>query len=328
MTACLLKAAVNNFKVGEDRAEATLTYSRQFSPALNMQMSLGGEYSILIQERDGSIATRPGQFFRPKGFITATFKSSPTLDIRTRLERKVGQLNFFDFVSSTNLQDDLDVTANSELVPEQSWLGNVEFDKNLGQGNRFKMNFYGEAISDIVDRIPIGANGEGVGNLDQAYRYGIDISSTLKGEQWGWAGTQLDLRLDLRKSSLKDPLLGFSRRINSDKKAFYSASFRHDIKDTDWAYGFSANRFFRALDYRTFSVADSHFTTPYVLAFVEHKNIAGLKLRVTASNLTNRGEFLERTFYDNRRDIGQINKVEQRTRTLKPFIHIDVSGQF
>ena len=257
----LVEGAVNNFKVSEDRAEATLTYSRQFSSALNMQISLGGEYSILIQERDGVIAQRPRQFFRPKGYISTTYNLSPTLDIRTRFEREVGQLNFFDFVSSTNLQDDLDVTANPELVPEQSWLGNVEFDKNLGQGNRFKVKFYGEAISDIVDRIPIGASGEGVGNLDQAYRYGIDIASTLKGEQWGWAGTQLDLRLDLRKSSLKDPLLGFSRRINSDKKAFYSASFRHDIKNTDWAYGFSANRFFTALDYRTFSVADSHFTT-------------------------------------------------------------------
>lgn len=324
----LVEGALNNFKVGEDRAEVTLTYSRQFSPALNMQMSLGGEYSVLEQERDGFTVNESRKFFRPKGFISTTYKSSPTLDIRTRFEREVGQLNFFDFVSSTNLQDDLDVTANPDLVPEQNWLGNVEFDKNLGQGNRFKVKFYGEAISDIVDRIPIGANGEGVGNLDQAYKYGVDIASTFKGEQWGWAGTQLDLRLDLRKSSLKDPLLGFSRRINSDKKAFYSASFRHDIKDTDWAYGFSADRFFRALDYRTFSFSDSHFTTPYVLAFVEHKNIAGLKLRLTASNLTNRGEFLQRTFYDNRRDTGEINKIEQRTRTLKPFLHIDLSGQF
>ncbi len=319
---------INGFVVGEDRAEVSLSHNRKLSGVLDFQMSLGAEYSVLSQSDNFSTTKNTRKFFRPKGFVSASYKYSASLDIRAKLEREVGQLNFFDFVSSTNLQDDLDVTANPDLVPAQSWLANVQFDKDLGWDSRFTANVYGAIISDIIDRIPIGAMGEGVGNLDKAYRYGVDLSVTVKGERWGWSGTQLDLRLDLRKSSLNDPLEGFKRRINSDKKGFYLVEFRHDVENTNWAYGLSAERFFRAPEYRAFSFSQTNFDRPYAKIFIEHKDLFGLRVRGEVSNLTDRVTHFDRTFYAGRRDISPVERVESRERRVKPFIRFEVSGQF
>ena len=119
------------------------------------------------------------EFIRPKGFVSTTYKPRENLTVRTKIERQVGQLNFSDFISSLSLQDDLNTTGNVNLVPEQKWLGEIEFDKDLGQGNNFKARFYGELISDLVDRIPIGIDGDAVGNIDSAQalrcRFCLDV---------------------------------------------------------------------------------------------------------------------------------------------------------
>lgn len=156
---------LSGFIVSEDRAEATLTHSRPLGPKWNLQASAGVEYSQLMQVRTGVALSEGRQFVRPKGFVSANYKASETFDIRTRIERQVGQLNFFDFIFSVDLEDALDRSANPDLVPAQSWLASVEFDKDFGQGNTVKVTFDGSLISDTVDRIPIGANGDGVGNI-------------------------------------------------------------------------------------------------------------------------------------------------------------------
>jgi hypothetical protein len=82
-------------KVSEDRYEAAVTYGRTFSPTLSVQASLGYEYSQLRQTGEfGKSRT----FYRPKGFVSAAWQPNPRLAINAKLERRVGQLNFFDFL--------------------------------------------------------------------------------------------------------------------------------------------------------------------------------------------------------------------------------------
>jgi len=315
-------------EVQEDRAEVTVTHSRTLSPKWDLQTSLGGEYSILSQTSSAAAEAIEREFFRPKGFLVATYKVDESFSIRSKIEREVGQLNFFDFISSVSLQDNLDRTGNPDLVPDQTWLGELEFDKDFGQGNTFKARFYGELISDIVDRIPVGIDGDAVGNINNAQRYGVDFSSTLKGERWGIKGTELNLELQFRDSNVRDPLLDFSRRLNGDKKVYYSIDFRHDIPNTDWAYGIFADRFIESKVFRLTTEQQFTFTKPFTILFVEHKNIVGMKVRLDLRNLLNSGERFERRFFDNRRDLGQLERVERRERKFDPFIRLSISGTF
>ena len=133
-------------------------------------------------------------FVRPKGFVSATYKSSKTLSIRAKVERQVGQLDFFDFISSVSVQDDFNTTGNADIVPAQSWFGELEFDKDFGQGTTHsKPALTGNLFLIWVDRIPIGVDGDAVGNIDSAHLYGVELTSTIKGDRWGYKGTELNL---------------------------------------------------------------------------------------------------------------------------------------
>jgi len=187
-------------RVEEKRAELTLTHSRELNSKWDLQVSLGGEFSELSQT--GGL-TR--EFTRPKGFISSTYKPDDSLSIRTKLERVVGQLSFFDFISSVSINDDLSTTGNVNLVPSQSWEAEIDFDKDFDDGNSTTINVFGEKISDLVDRIPIGVNGDAIGNIDSAYLYGIETNTTLKGDRWGYAGTELIIALDFSNSRVDAP---------------------------------------------------------------------------------------------------------------------------
>lgn len=104
--------------VEEDRYEIVGSYGRPLSKSVTMKLSAGGEYSQLAQAGAGG-TTRT--FYRPKGELSAAWKASPRTDVNFKLARRVGQLNFFDFLASVNLQDEVENAANPDLVPEQSW---------------------------------------------------------------------------------------------------------------------------------------------------------------------------------------------------------------
>ena len=319
---------LSGFVVSEDRYEITTTHSRPLNDAWDLQASLGLEYSKLMQDRAGAAPVAPRSFYRPKGFLSATYKVDDSFRIRSRIEREVGQLNFFDFVSSVDLVDNLGRSGNPDLVPAQSWLASLDFDKDFGQGNTFRAEFYGAQISDSVDRIPIGANGDGVGNIGTAYRYGVNLSSTLKGERWNLPGTELNMTFEWRDSTVDDPVQDFSRRLNGDKEIYYDVSFRHDIPDTDWAYGAFMERFISARRYRLFSIDRDGVDKPYAAIFIEHKDVFGMTLNANLGNLFGQEEFFERTRFTARRDIGVPDKIDQATFNFGPILRFSLSGSF
>lgn len=319
---------ISGFIVSEDRAETTLTHSRPLGPKWNLQASAGVEYSRLMQARTGVVLSEQREFIRPKGFVSANYKASDTLDIRTRIERQVGQLNFFDFISSVDLEDALDRSANPDLVPSQSWLASVEFDKDFGDGNTLKVTFDGALISDTVDRIPIGVSGDGVGNIGTASTMAVHIESTIKGDRWNLPGTELNLSLGLHGSTVDDPVLDFSRRLNGDSKIHYSASYRHDIPQTDWAYGAYVEHNVNALQYRLFSINRNGNDRPYSSIFVEHKDLVGMTLKADLGNLLGQEEFFERTRFTARRDVGVLQQTEEIKFNYGPILRLSLSGSF
>ncbi len=313
----------DDVRVEENRIETSITKTRALSPKWDAQLSLAGEYSEITQ---GALKR---EFLRPKGFISATFKPVPMLNIRSKIERDVGQLNFFNFIASVDLQDNLGRAANANLVPNQSWLAEIEFDRQFEGGHNFKTRFYGAAITDLVDRIPVGINGDAVGNIEgKAYQYGIDIFATIKGEPLDLEGMQLDTRLELRDSSVDDPVQGFSRRLNGDNKSYWSLALRHDIVGTDWAYGFNIEQYMRAPVYRLTVIDEDNFIGPWGVLFIEHKNILGMKIRTTVRNLFDASYDFKRIRFTDRRDIGAIESTEEYSRALDLYLGLNVSGTF
>jgi hypothetical protein len=312
--------------VEERRAEAMLTYGRPLAPNLTLQASLGGEYSELGQTGAGGL-TRT--FYRPKGFVNLAWRPRAGLDISARVERVVGQLNFFDFVASGNVSAGTQNAGNANLVPPQSWNAQIQATRNLGPWGTATARVYGRLITDIVDVIPIGATGQSPGNLDgTATVYGLQWTSTFNFDPIGWRGAKLDMNLQFQKTSLTDPLTGLRRGINENMTRQIDINLRHDIPGSQLAYGASVFQYRQSSGFRL----DQRFhflDTPGGLGvFVEHKDVFGLTVRAGVDNLLGTNESFSRTFFDGRRNATNSNVLftENRDRFYGAIFTFTISG--
>ncbi len=311
----------SNTRVEEKRGEFITTYGRSLSKNLTLQAALGGEYSEISQ---GDL-TR--SFIRPKGSVALAWRPAADFDLSFKLSREVDQLDFFDFVGSVEVSNDVQTAGNTNLVPPQKWRAELEATKKLGAFGSATVTFFGEKINDIVDTFPIDDIREARGNIGSADRYGIELVSTLLFDPIGWKGAKLDIEVEGVNSSVRDPITLRNRRIGQDDRYSYEVTLRHDIPDTDWAWGAGIEDSDNVANIRLDQIADFDTLAPYSWIFVEHKDVLGLTVNANLGNLFDLGERFVRTDYVNRRD-GPIDFIEDRTRKFGLIYRLTVSGSF
>lgn len=308
--------------VEEDRYELMGTLGRPLGSTLTLQASLGGEYSKLSQA--GGLTRR---FTRPKGAVSLAWKATPTLDVNARLRRRVGQLNFNDFLATVNLTDERENAGNPDLVPPQSWELELDATRRLGAYGTTKLRVYAHHIDDIVDIVPIGLDGESPGNLDRATVYGLEWSGTFELAPLGWRGAKLDARYQAQDTAVRDPLTGNDRRISNSLIRSARLGLRHDVPDTDWAWGSNLTHDEYARNMRLTEDGHQWEGPLWGSVFVEHKDVRGLTVRATVNNLFGARSYYDRTSYVNRRG-GPVDFYEDRDRKIGPIVSLSVSGKF
>ncbi len=313
-----------NARVEEKRAQAILSYGRPLSDSLSLQLTGGGEYSILSQSGANELTRK---FLRPKGSISLAWKASPRLNISTKIQRKVGQLNFGDFLASVDVQNNNNNGSNNKLVPPQSWLLDIEANRSLGKSGSIKLLIAAEAISDIVDQIPLSATSEAPGNLPSAKRLRGEINTSFLLDTLGFKGAKLDTVLALQTASLRDPLTGEKRPISNRGRTYWNIDFRHDIPGTKWAWGFFAEQDTGYGFYRLDYFSKEFKSLPFTSVFVEHKDVFGLKVKGQLFNLIGQQEKYRETFWVNRRD-GPVDFTQDGNNKFGVIGRITVSGTF
>ncbi len=311
-------------RVEELRGELGATYATALSDTWSLQASVGGEYSELSQSGE---AGQTRSFVRPKGFIATTWRPNGDTNVTFRVERDVGQLNFFDFVASVNVDLANQNVSNPDLVPQQSWIGEMVVTHKFGNYGSANLRVFGELITDIIDQVPIGPDGEAPGNIDSASIYGVELNSTLLFDQLGIPGARFDVNLQFQDSSVDDPLSGISRPISDTLEHEIDLSFRHDVPATDWAYGVT---YFQDRETRTTRLDEirQFLSRPGDLGmFVEHKDIFGLTVNAALANLLGTENRFSRTVFENRND-GPVAFEEDRARTFGVIVNLTISGTF
>lgn len=312
-------------RVEEKRGQIIVSYGRPIASNLNLQATLGGEYSELgVAGPNGNAR----QYVRPKGSVALGWKASPNLDVSVKFQRKVLQLNFGDFLASVDVRNNNANAGNFDLVPPQSWLLNFEANRSLGKAGSVKFKVDLEAISDLVDRIPITATTEAPGNIDStAKRLRTEINASFLLDTIGVKGAKLDLIGAWQTASLRDPLTGEKRPLSNRGRSYWNVDFRHDIPNSQWAWGAfaedSSDYGFYRLDY----FGRDYRTGPMVGAFIEHKNVFGLKVRGQVFNLAGQTEGYDEVFYVDRRD-GPIDFTHTGRNKYGLIYRATVSGTF
>ena len=312
-------------KVTEVRYEALGTFSRPLASNLDLQVALGGEISRLDRVDDDQPARK---FFRPKGSVTLGWRPSPGWDVSLKLRRRVGQISFYDFLAQPKLSEDRENAGNPDLVPPQSWEAETEFSRDLGRWGKTRLNLHYYRVEDIVDFIPIGENGQGVGNLPTANRYGFESVSTIQGEPIGFDGAKLNLTLGREWTSVRDPLTGDKRPISGIQDKWGNIQLRHDIPGTPYAW----SAYVQYQHYTKYFYLTEVFSSedlPWIAGFyVEHKNLLGTTVRVSIDNVFNGRHLVDRTVYSGFRDRAPVLFFEKRNQLVGPLFQISIKGNF
>jgi len=311
--------------VTEDRYEGILSFSKQLTPKLSLQLTGGAEYSKIEQT---GVAANSRSFQRPKGSLSLNWKPEDDLDFALEVRRRVGQLSFGDFLASVSLDNENQNGGNNELQPDQSWNVELEVNKGLGEWGSAKLELRQAWFEDFVDFFPIAGGGEARGNIGNATRFHAEISATVKGEPIGFNGARLEFTAVKRWMNVTDPFTGEDRPFSFDQKALLEMDFRHDIPGSDWAWGSGLFTTDRAPYSRRLEVGRDFEGPTFMNLFAEHKDVFGLTVNASYGNVLNAQNKFERTVFTGDRPNSPIAFQEVRNRRIGPIFRFSVSGNF
>lgn len=341
-------------RVEELREQISLTRGFTLWEDLSVQASAAGEWSkiTVINETSTTVPanidgatlifdegseTQTRSFTRPKGFVTFAYPVSDRFDLRARFERSVGQLSFNDFISNVNFQEEREQAGNRNLVPEQSWDGEIELEAAISDEEKVIFRVSGRLIEDLVDQVPFeefDAMGnlvsvtDAVGNIETATEWAVSLEGTLETDRWNFPGGRFDFSGLYRDTNVEDPVTGETRSFSRAPDWEYEIEFRHDIPSTPYAYGMQVSGIEDFVVYRFNEIARANVPQPESSVFVEHKDLRGMILRLTVDNLFDVTYDQDRTRWEGRREQTPIDFIEARERTDNRRFTLTLSGTF
>ena len=311
--------------VSEDRYEGLLSFGRKLTDKLSFQIVAGAERSTITQTGVNGL-TRT--FSRPKGSLSLAWTPTADFDASLKIRRRVLQLSFYDFLARAFLNDGNQNESNNDLRPQQDWSYEAEINKKFGAWGSTKVILIYRDVEDRVDVVPVGVDGEAVGNIAKAKAGAIDWTATINMDPAGIKGMKFETRVLMQKSSLRDPFTGEKRQWSGFTDTVVELGVRHDIPGSDIAWGASANYGHYQPNYRRNQVDLTQEGPVFAAVYVEHKNVMGLTVRAQLANAVNARSKRDRTVYTGVRGESPIAFVEERNRLIGPIFAFSVRGKF
>ncbi len=313
----------SNTRVEERRAESSLLYVLPLGKKLRFQTSVAVEYSELsVSGNDNNTRS----YVRPKGFAALTFDATVETQFRGRIDRKVGQLNFFDFASRRDISQGQTDSGNTELVPEQLWRFELTAEHRFSPKNVTTLTAYYETFEDYNMLVPLAGGGQGIGNVDGAKNKGITLTSTWMLDSLGVNGGKLDFAGTYQDSEIKDPFTGIFRHFDWQEQWQIEITFRQDIQNTNWAWGLNYWDNTELPGYRKDRINKGPFGPNY-FAYVEHKDVLGMTLTAKYYNAFGRTMQYNREFFAPDR-LGGFDGGEFRSLRRGGYFNIQLAGKF
>ena len=298
--------------VEELRGEVFALANWKARPDLVVEAGARVETSRLTQSGDANAETRL-TYVKPRLLATWTPRAGDQFHLR--LEREVGQLDFNDFAASVDLANDDAFGGNVDLRPETRWVAEAGWERRFMGTGALNATLRHDAISDVIDIIPVGSDLSGVGNIGDGRSTVVEASLSLPQGFLGLAGSRI--RIDGRRkwTSVTDPTTGQSREISYTRPWTGSVDFEQDISGWNTLWGFTYN-FDEAWTQYDPDLTSSLATDGFLVVFVEYKPDPTLTLRLSVSSWLSIQT--ERTLYQDRidRDVALIERRDIDTDTV------------
>lgn len=331
--AVLVPAA--NVQVEELRGEVFLRGTWRPSPAFSMDMGFRQEGSRVTSAGDVNLR-KTLNFFKPRAAITwIPYKDG---QVRLRLEREVGQLNFDDFVASSNVAATGTVVAgNPDLTPQQAWVYEAAFEQRFWGAGAALLTVRHFEITDTVDRGP-ARDSSGViirnpatglpaadrpDNIGKGTKTEVQASVTLPLDKLGIHAAQLKTQATWRDTKVIDPLDGRSREISAAHPIDWEIHYSQDLPKLNATWGVDVIGGYRERFFRLAEVETQKFS-PWVVVFTEFKPRKDLSVRVEANGVTFRNSQRIREVYVGPRNLGRLDYTDVRDLEWRGSVNVRV----
>jgi hypothetical protein len=300
---------IDRVTVSERRAEAFVTLGRPLTKRLRLDLALKNEWSQLNLRGDAR-ADRTLRFLKPSA--TLDWQARGGWHAQLSAQRTVAQLDFFDFISSAELNTDRVSGGNADLQPQSAWeLHGLLEHPFLGDG-KVKLEFGYNRIDRLQDRILTPLGFDAPGNLGTGRQRFISASFDAPLDKL-WKGLRVKADGRVQETRVVDPLTGQLR----DFSGFYppwtwNLEVRRDHKA--FAYGLTVThragfRFFRFNE-----IERNANRRSFALGFVEYRPDGRTTATLDVQNLFLTPGVSERARYASTRASSDVQLREYRER--------------
>lgn len=312
-----------NTEVEEERLDLTLSDSFRVGP-IAADAALAWETSTITQT-GGFAEERDFSFFKPS--LILTYSPTSQRQYRVQIQREVGQLNFFDFVSAADLGDVELSLGNPDLAPETTIAIDATLEQRFGELGVVTITGFHDEITDVVDVLPLEGILEVPGNIGDGSRSGLRTEATLPLDGLNIAGARLDIRGEWQTSSVADPLTGEGRRLSGERRWEGNIAFRQDLTERKFAWGGDISFFDDSVDFGL-DERDRFQNEVDIDFFAETRALSRLRIRLGMENILRTGSERDRQVFNGPRSDGIRAFTEQREDTRQREIFLRVSGTF
>ncbi|MBI1200077.1 MAG: outer membrane beta-barrel protein [Phenylobacterium sp.] len=314
-------------RVKEKRAEVFGKGTWRLSPAWTFDASLRYEASKITSDGDVALSKSLG-FLKPR--LAATWTPVKNTQLRFRVERVVGQLDFDDFVAGSDFSGGTGVSAgNPDLNPEQAWVGEAAIEQRFWKSAAVTLTYRHSELSDVIDRgpvrltVPDPVTGQPTAvvfdqptNIGDGTKDELTATLNLPFDHFGWNGALLRGEINRRWASVTDPTTLTHRNITRLRPLEWEAHFSQDLPDLGASLGFDVYGGWQRKTYQVQYVTEVKLEDAYLTTWVEKRLDPDTIVRFEIGNWTKRGIRITTAAYDGPRDTGALSYVDDRH--LKP----------
>jgi hypothetical protein len=287
-----------NVRVTEQRGETFETVTWKPAGKVTLEGGLRLEASRIASTGD-VVNGRSFLFAKPRAVVT--WSPDAADQIRVRVEREVGQLDFDNFAAgAASLTNGAVHAGNPTLTPQQAWVVEAAYDRRFWGGGDATVTVRHYALTDVIDRAPIfdpaGAY-DAPGNIGAGTKDEAAFALTLPTDRVGLKAGVLSLSTTFRRSRVIDPTTGLARPISGLHPQDAQLHFTQGLPKLKATWGFDIYDQWRETYYR-FNEIDTDKLKTFVSVFGEYKSRPDLTIRLELENLGGRAVRHVREIYD------------------------------
>ena len=242
---------------------------------LSVEGGVRVERSTISQSGDATME-KTFSFIKPR--LLASWTPRADNQFRLRFEREVGQLNFYDFAASAQLQNDVVSGGNTDLEPEQRWISELVYERRFWGDGVIGVTLRHDEISDAIDVMPLPGGLSAKGNIGDGALDRLAVNFQAPLDRFGFSGGRISAVNTWNHSEVTDPATGKTRPISNLRRSNATIALAQDIKSWNLQWNFAWSPLIGETSYDP----NIHFSWrghDYIEAWIEYKPSPTLALR-------------------------------------------------